>query len=153
MREPTAAELEAMNNEPCQTAHEEDSERYARGIGTSVVQVRIAGAGSRTYAYEVPRHLDLALGDWVALPGNVVSEGGGFGVVKAFGRQGYGGPLKMIVKKISEPHELTIRMSVVKSKEQAAEIYDEAVAKGWPGDKLMSLIKVGQDRMRAKGIR
>lgn len=153
-REPTARELEAMSNEPCQTAHEQDAEYYARGIGTNVVQVRIAGTtGRRTYAYEIPRHLDVKIGDWVILPGNVVSEHGGFGVVKTFGRQGYDGPLKMIVKKIPEPDPLTVRMSVVKTKDQAAEIYDEAVAAGWRKEDLLDLGKVGTDRLRARGVR
>jgi hypothetical protein len=154
MREPTEAELDAMNREPSMTAHEEDAERYSSKFGTKIVQVRIAGATARrTYAYEVPRGLDITLGDWVTLPGNVVNEHGGFGVVKGFGRDGYDGPLKMIVKVIREPHELMIKMSVVKAKDQAAKIYDEAVALGWPGDKLLSLIKVGQDRLKARGVR
>jgi hypothetical protein len=153
MREPTEAELDAMNREPSMTAHEEDAERYGP-MGDKVVQVRIAGATARrTYAYEVPRTLDIAPGDWVTLPGNVVNEHGGFGVVKGFGRDGYDGPLKMIVKVIREPHELMIKMSVVKTKDQASKIYDEAVALGWPGDKLLSLIKVGQDRLKARGVR
>src|SRR5581483_8752896 len=100
-----------------------------------VVQVRIAGATARrTYAYAVPRGTSASVGDWVTIPGNVVNEFGGFGIVKGYGRQGYDGPLKEIMAVIPEPPKLMIRMSVVKSKDGAAEIYDEAVRDGWRGD-------------------
>lgn len=151
MREPTEAELAAMNAEPSMTAHEEDAERFGP-MGWGVVQVRIAGAPARrTYAYE--SDVPLMIGDWVTLPGNVVSEHGGFGVVKSYGRDGYNGPLKKIVKKIDEPHELMVRMSVVKTKERAAEIYDAAVTAGWRGQRLADLSTLGQDRLRARGVR
>lgn len=121
-----------------------------------VVQVRIAGANARTYAYEVPEHIvkqGIGPGDWVTLPGNIVSAHGGFGVVKAFGRQGYKGPLKKIVEKIPEPDPIMIKMSVVKTKDQAAKLYDAAVTEGWSAKDLEKLIKVGQDRLDARGVR
>jgi len=149
-REPTARELDAMNSERSETAHERDA-RYYGPFGDRVVQVRIAGATARTYAYEVPRGTDLAIGDWVTLPGNVVSAHGGFGIVKSYGRDGYDGPLKSIVKKIDEPDELMIRMSVVKTKNQAADLYDEAVAAGWKPNDLLELATVGSDRLISKG--
>ncbi len=121
-------------------------------LHTDVIQVRIAGATARTYAYEVPRGTDVSVGDWVRLPGNVVNEDGGFGIVKAFGRQGYDGPLKMIRDVIDEPHELMIRMSVVKTKDQAEKIYDKAVDLGWDYDALVELIKTGQQRLTSKGV-
>jgi hypothetical protein len=151
-RGPTDRELAAMNAERSETAHERDREHF-RPAYTDVVQVRIAGAGKRTYAYDVPAGLGLlALGSWVRLPGNVVNLDGGFGVVKAYGRQGYDGPLKSIIAVIDEPDELTVRMSVVKTKDKAAEIYDQAVTAGWSAEDLEELIKVGQDRLAAKGI-
>jgi hypothetical protein len=123
-------------------------------LAEKVVQVRIAGATARrTYAYQVPFGLDLEVGDWVTLPGNVVSEHGGFGVVKSFGRDGYRGPLKSIRAKIPEPSELMIRMSVVKTKEHAAEIFDAAVAEGWTGDRLTALSVIGEQRLKARGVR
>jgi hypothetical protein len=152
-REPTEAELAAMNAEPLMSAHEEDAVHFGP-MGDKIVQVRIAGApAKRTYAYAVPREVDAAIGDWVSLPGNVVNEHGGFGVVKGFGRQGYNGPLKNIVAVIPEPHELEIRMSVVKTKDTAAKIYDQAVALGWRGEQLASLAQAGQDRLKARGVR
>jgi hypothetical protein len=153
VREPTERELEAMNSEPSETAHERDAEKYSSKFGTKIVQVRIAGANERTYAYEVPLGTDLAIGDWVTLPGNVVNEHGGFGVVKRFGREGYNGPLKNIVAKIDEPDELEIRMSVVKTKNQAADIYDEAVTAGWRGQRLTDLAVIGEQRLKARGVR
>src|SRR5882724_1984081 len=95
--------------------------------GWGIVQVRIAGATARrTYAYETDQ--PLMIGEWVTLPGNVVSEHGGFGIVKSYGRDGYTGPLKKIRARIPEPPELMIMMSVVKTKDRAADIYDAAVA-------------------------
>lgn len=128
--------------------------RRTSGVAEQVVQVRIAGATSRrTYAYEVPAKIGpLGIGDWVTLPGNVVSEHGGFGIVKGFGREGYRGPLKEISAKIPEPPELMIRISVVKTREQAAKIYDEAVAEGWRGDRLTALAVIGEQRLRARGV-
>ena len=152
-REPTDRELSAMNAERSETAHERDRETY--DVFTDrVVQVRIAGATARrTYAYEVPRGTDANLGDWVTLPGNVVNEHGGFGVVKGFGRDGYKGPLKAITGVIPEPDELMIKMSVVKTKDAAAKIYDQAVAEGWTGGDLLELIEVGESRLKARGVR
>lgn len=152
-REPTDRELDAMNAQRSETAHERDAEHYGP-FGDKVVQVRIAGAtAKRTYAYEVPFEVDVRIGDWVTLPGNVVNEHGGFGIVKAFGRDGYRGPLKSIVAKIPEPSLLMIRMSVVKTKDQAAKIYDEAMAEGVSREELVKMIKVGQDRLKARGVR
>jgi len=119
-----------------------------------VVQVRIAGATARrTYAYAVPRGTSASVGDWVTIPGNVVNEFGGFGIVKGYGRQGYDGPLKEIMAVIPEPPKLMIRMSVVKSKDGAAEIYDEAVRDGWRGDRLTALAVLGESRLRSRGVR
>lgn len=149
-RGPTDAELDAMNREPSETAHQRDAERFGP-LGWGVVQVRIAGApAKRTYAYETD-HI-LMIGDWVVIPGNVVSEHGGFGIVKSYGRDGYRGPLKKIVKKIPEPPELMIRMSVVKSQDRAAEIYDQAVADGWRGDRLTALGVLGEQRLKSRGV-
>lgn len=131
----------------------EVARRHSSDLQEKVVQVRIAGSGARkTYAYEVPFNIDVQLGDWVTLPGNIVSEHGGFGVVKSFGRDGYRGPLKAIRAKIPEPPELMIRISVVKTKEQAADLYDRAVADGWTGDRLTALAVIGEQRLRARGV-
>jgi len=120
--------------------------------GWGIVQVRIAGASARrTYAYETDE--PLMIGDWVTIPGNVVNEFGGFGVVKSYGRDGYTGPLKKIMAKIPEPPELMIRMSMVKSKDRAAEIYDQAVRDGWRGDRLTALAVLGESRLRSRGVR
>lgn len=120
-----------------------------------MIQVRIAGASARrTYAYAVPADVaPVGLGDWVTIPGNVVNEFGGFGIVKGFGRDGYKGPLKSIMAKIPEPPELMIKMSVVKSKDKAAEIYDQAVRDGWRGDRLTALAVLGESRLRSRGVR
>jgi hypothetical protein len=151
-REPTARELDAMNAQSSETAFERDEERYGP-MGTGVVQVRIAGATARTYAYEVPRGMDVAPGGWVRLPGNVVSEDGGFGLVKSYGRVGYDGPLKSITAVIDEPDPLMVQMSVVKTKEQAAKIYDKALAaSGWTIGDLEELIKVGTARLASRGV-
>lgn len=133
----------------------EVARRATSGVAEQVVQVRIAGASARrTYAYSVPAHVaPVGLGDWVTIPSNVVNEFGGFGIVKGFGRDGYKGPLKAIMAKIPEPPELMIRMSVVKSKDAAAEIYDKAVAEGWRGDRLTSLAVLGESRLRSRGVR
>lgn len=149
MREPTERELDAMNREPSETAFERDRERFGP-MGWGVVQVRIAGANARTYAYETDTL--LTINEWVRLPGNVVNENGGFGIVKAYGRDGYNGPLKKIVEKIPEPDPLMVQMSVVKTKEQAAKIYAQAVAKIWTREDLLELIKVGTARLAQKGI-
>lgn len=133
------------------TAHEDDEEHYGP-MGDKVVQVRIAGANARTYAYEVPRPADVSIGTWVRLPGNVVNEDGGFGIVKGFGRQGYDGPLKMISGVIDEPDPLMVQMSVIKSKEQAAKIYDQAIAKGLSREVLLELIEVGRQRLASRGV-
>jgi len=132
----------------------EIARRATAGVAEQVVQVRIAGATARrTYAYAVPAKIGpVGIGDWVTLPGNVVSEHGGFGVVKSFGREGYRGPLKPIMARIPEPDELMIRMSVVKTKDRAAEIYDRAVADGWTGDRLTALAVIGEQRLRARGV-
>jgi hypothetical protein len=128
--------------------------RAPKELAEKVVQVRIAGATARrTYAYQVPFRLDAAVGDWVTIPGNVVNEFGGFGVVKSFGRDGYTGPLKEIMAVIPEPPELMIRMSVVKNKDRAAEIYDQAVREGWRGDRLTALAVLGESRLRSRGVR
>jgi hypothetical protein len=44
-------------------------------------------------------------------------------------------------------------MSVVKTKQQASKIYEEAVAAGETREGLLELIKVGQDRLKARGVR
>jgi hypothetical protein len=44
-------------------------------------------------------------------------------------------------------------MSVVKSKDRAAEIYDEAVRDGWSGDRLTALAVLGESRLRSRGVR
>lgn len=150
-RQPTARELDAMNAERPSTAHEDDEEHYGI-MGDKVVQVRIAGASARTYAYEVPRPADVSIGTWVRLPGNVVNEDGGFGIVRGFGRDGYDGPLKMISGVIDEPDPLMVQMSVAKSKEQAAKIYDQAVTKGLSRDVLLELIEVGRQRLASRGV-
>lgn len=118
-----------------------------------IVQVRIAGATRRTYAYQVPFDIDLEVGDWVTIPGNVVSEFGGYGIVKGFGRQGYNGPLKTITAKIPEPDEIMVRMSVVKSKDQAAQLYDRAMSAGWSDAELLALQVLGEARLKARGVR
>lgn len=135
-----------MNSELARRAPAEAEEQ--------VVQVRIAGATARrTYAYTVPKGVVANLNDWVTIPGNIVNEFGGFGVVKDFGRKGYTGPLKAIMAVIPEPPELMIKMSVVKSKDRAAEIYDQAVREGWRGDRLTALAVLGENRLRSRGVR
>lgn len=159
MREPTNSELNTMNAERSETAHERDRDsrtprQIIHGFDGQVVQVRIAGATARrTYAYTVPQKIGkLRVGDWVTIPGNVVNEFGGFGVVKGYGRDGYRGPLKEIMEHIPEPDELVVRMSVVKSKEAAAKIYDAAVAEDWRGERLTALVVLGEQRLRSQGV-
>jgi len=123
----------------------------AHGDGWGVVQVRIAGAGKRTYAYAADHAYPV--GTWVELPGNVVSEDGGTGVVASYGRDGYDGPLKTIVRDIPEPSPFMIRMAVVKTMDGAAKIYDDAVAAGVSGDELAAVVLAGQRRLAQRGVR
>lgn len=169
-REPTDAELDTMNREPSETAHERDRQwptstpttvpRQAQTAVSApahegpnkVVQVRIAGAGKRTYAYEVPARIHAVTGDWVALPGNVVSEDGSTGKVVSYGRDGYGGPLKEITAVVPEPSVWMMRMLCVKTRPTAAKIYDEAVAAGVSGDELAAVVLAGTRRLRQLGV-
>jgi len=123
----------------------------AHGDGWSVVQVRIAGAGKRTYAYAADH--PYPIGTWVDLPGNVVSEDGGTGVVVSYGRDGYDGPLKTIVRDIPEPSAFMVRMMTVKTMDGAAKIYDHAVAAGVAGDELEAVVLAGQRRLEQRGVR
>lgn len=132
--------------------HELDEEHYGP-YGDKVIQVRIAGAGKRTYAYAVPRHLDVIIGDWVTLPGNVVSEDGGIGYVTSFGRDGYDGPLKEITGKTGKPDEFMVRMLTAKTKGQAADIWDEAQRAGRSAEELDALAAAGAKRLAERGIR
>lgn len=156
-REPTDQELDAMNNERSEMAHERDADRFGpygtHGMGPDqVVQVRIAGAGKKSYAYEVPGSVFVTVGDWVSLPGNVVNEDGGFGLVVGFGTDGYDGPLKRISEKIPEPSRWKIKMAMVKTRSQASTVYERAVADGVTQEDLLDLIKVGTMRLASKGI-
>lgn len=166
-REPTEQELNAINNQRAETRHEQDREfnemvsRSAQvpvsgpdGMGPDrVVRVRIVGARARTYSYEVPTGIFVTEGDWVRLPGNVVSEDGGIGLVTGYGANGYTGALKSVVSKIEDPSGHLLEMFRVKTRKQAAEVYDRAVAAGVRGEELAEVVAAGERQLKQRGIR
>jgi hypothetical protein len=105
------------------------------------VLVQIAGAG-RAYAYAWNGD-PLAVGDWVTLPGNVVSEEGTEGMVSGFGRGGYTGRLKPVIAKRERPNLWVARMRAVRSRPEATRIYHRAVAAGVGDELLRQIVSAG----------
>jgi hypothetical protein len=109
-----------------------------------VVQVRLPGA-KRTYAYAVPQDWEpLAVGDWVAVPSNVVSTDGGKAQVAGFGRDGYDGPLKELAGRLEPQDAWKIRMEAVKTRREANEVWRAAVAAGVAGERLDAAVAAGR---------
>lgn len=112
------------------------------------VQVRIVGA-PRAYAYEW-RGEPLEVGDWVELPGNVVSQDGCRGVVEAFGRDGYTGPLKPVLAKLERLDVYRERMGTVRSREEAARVWQAAHEAGRTRAQLAELAELGAARLEGR---
>lgn len=125
---------------------QERSEQYLDPAAAreQVVQVRIVGA-PRAYAYAVPAGMpDLEAGDWVLLPGNVVSPDGCEGVVEGFGRDGYKGALKYVLQQVDRPGIWLAQMRAARTKAQALKVYRAAVKAGVGGERLAALVDAGR---------
>lgn len=108
-----------------------------------IVQVRIPGA-RRSYAYTWDGWPELAVGDWVELPGNEVSPEGTEGRVEGFGSDGYKGPMKAITA-VKEPQDPWFaRMRQVKTPSDRLQVYRKAVKAGVTGDRLAALVAEGK---------
>jgi len=129
-------------------------EKDVLGTVLQVVQVRMAGA-PRNYTYQwwSLTMVDdgwrtgadwLRTGDWVRLPGNVVSPEGAKGRVEGYGRNGYSGPLKDVSCRIEPQDPWTVRMEAVRGAGDALRVYRAAESKGVPPERLEALAAVGK---------
>lgn len=130
-------------------------EKDLLGTTVQVVQVRIVGA-PRAYGYGwwgLPSGSDwLAVGDWVRLPGNVVSPDGCKGRVEAYGRAGYAGKLKDVACRMDKPDLWQVQMEAVRDKPTALKVYraaqrDPAVS----GERLAALLETGRAALEKAG--
>lgn len=110
-----------------------------------VVQVRIAGGPSRTYAYTWSG-APLAEGDWVALPENVAGSGGA-GRVEGFGRDGYGGPLRELLHRIPDLGPFFRRMRAAADRDEASAVWRDALREDMPESVMDHLAGLGRKRM------
>jgi len=138
-------------------------ERDVVGTVVQVVRVRMPGA-PRDYTYqwwnttmvvddgEPLEQADwLRTGDWVKLPGNVVSPEGSKGRVTGYGRSGYTGPLKDVACRMETPDIWTVQMEAVRDKVSANRVYQAAKARGVQGEQLLALVETGRVRLEGLG--
>jgi hypothetical protein len=131
------------------SARREDAVSGQRDEEPTVVQVRLPGA-ARTYAYTVPHGWDaVAVGDWVAVPGNQVSPDGGKGRVESFGRDAYKGPLKELVHLLEPQDPWLVRMEVVRSSKEANTVWQAAKEAQVGPDRMRRLRRTGSERLAA----
>jgi hypothetical protein len=112
-----------------------------------VVQVQLAGAG-RTYAYRWDGE-PLRAGDWVMCPGNAVSPDGALGRVESFGREGYTGPLKDVLRRVEPPDPWEARMRAVRSRSEALRVYRAAQKAELAPERLTALVETGRAALAA----
>jgi hypothetical protein len=117
-------------------------------LGEQVVQVQMAGA-QKSYGYAWKGEEPLELGEWVMLPGNVVSPEGCKGKVTGFGRDGYNGPLKEVVSRIERPDPWVARMEAVRTASEARRILNKARTEGLEPQRLIVLEKTGREALAA----
>lgn len=116
-------------------------------MSENVVQVRIINS-PRAYPYAVPDGVTLVNGDWVDLPGNVVSPGGCTGQVVGHGRRGYTGELKEIVSRLDSPDEALLRMAAARGRTEVRALWLRARERGASPERLMILKTAGDKRLR-----
>lgn len=87
-----------------------------------VVQVQII-ATQRTYDYAWRGAEPLKPGDWVKLPGNVVSADGTLGRVASTNPPSWKGELKEILERTPAPDPWKARFSAVRSREEASRLW------------------------------
>jgi hypothetical protein len=119
-----------------------------KGDTEQVVQVQMAGA-QRAYGYAWKGEEPLELGEWVMLPGNVVSPEGCKGKVTGFGRDGYNGPLKEVMSRIERPDPWVARMEAVRTASEARRVLNKARAEGLEPQRLLALERVGREALAA----
>lgn len=90
-----------------------------------VVQVQII-ATQRTYDYAWRGAEPLKPGDWVKLPGNVVSADGTLGRVASTNPPSWKGELKEILERTDAPDPWKARFSAVRSRDEASRIWNLA---------------------------
>jgi hypothetical protein len=133
---------------PRMTRRQAAPEYVAATLGEQVVQVQMAGA-QKSYGYAWKGEEPLELGEWVMLPGNVVSPEGCKGKVTGFGRDGYNGPLKEVVSRIERPDPWVARMEAVRTASEARRVLNKARAEGLEPQRLLALERVGREALAA----
>jgi hypothetical protein len=129
-------------------------EKDPLGTTFQVVQARMAGA-RQSYAYGwwgLPSGSDwLAVGDWVMLPGNVVSPEGCKGRVESYGRNGYHGAVKDVSRRLPPQDIWLVQMEAVTGRAQALKVYRAAEKAGVSGERLAALKDVGAAALEKAG--
>jgi hypothetical protein len=120
-----------------------------KGDTPQVVRVRIAGA-PKAYGYLWRGAEPLEMGEWVMLPGNVVSPEGCKGRVEGFGRDGYNGELKEVVSRIEKPDPWLARMEAVTTRQEASRVYRKAEAAGLDPQRLVVLERAGKAALKRR---
>jgi hypothetical protein len=117
------------------------------GAGTvgQTVQVRITGA-KRSYDYTSDLEPPLVPGDWVTLPGNVVSADYSTGVVTGTAAPTWKGELKAVTGWTSKPDPWLARMRSAKDVQTGRRIWHAARREGVGPERMKALEDLAQAR-------
>lgn len=111
------------------------------GRPTQTVQVRLMGA-ARPYDYAWHGDTPLAIGDWVDLPGNVVSPDGCIGRVESLKPPAWKGELKPVTAKLDDPW--TVLFGRVRDEKDASDAWQRARKAGLSTDRLAELTELAK---------
>ena len=111
------------------------------GRPTQTVQVRLMGA-ARPYDYTWHGDTPLAVGDYVDLPGNVVSPEGCIGRVESLKPPAWKGELKPVMRKLDDPW--TVLFSRVRDEKDASDAWQRARKAGLSTDRLAELTELAK---------
>lgn len=109
------------------------------------VQVRITGA-KRSYDYTSDLEPPLVPGDWVALPGNVVSADYSTGVVTGTAAPTWKGELKAVTGRTDKPDPWMARMRSAKDVQTGRRIWHAARREGVGPERMKALEDLAQAR-------
>lgn len=111
------------------------------GRPTQTVQVRLMGA-ARPYDYAWHGDTPLAIGDWVDLPGNVVSPEGCIGRVESLKPPAWKGELKPVMRKLDDPW--VVLFARVRDEKDASDAWQRARKAGLSTDRLAELTELAK---------
>jgi len=109
------------------------------------VQVRITGA-TRSYDYTSDLEPPLEPGEWVSLPGNVVSADYSTGVVTGTAAPTWKGELKAVTGRTNKPDPWMARMRSARDVETGRRVWRAARREGVSGARMEALEDLAQSR-------